>query len=123
MTTVEEETELNVLSQMASEIFHKLILGTFKSRSEYGDSWRKRRLPYFTERMASKMMRIRNLENNAMLGIPAKNEGIAAEFKDVICYGLMGLIKLGEIGDCPCHEDDPEAVIAWARKYFGIRED
>ena len=79
-------------------------------------------MPYFTERMASKMERICNLENNAMNGIPPKNEGIAAEIKDVICYGFMGLIKLREIGDCPIDEEDPGSIVSWARKYFGIGE-
>lgn len=61
---------------------------------DYGDSWRKMRLPSITDQILVKAYRIRNLEESKEP--PKVSEGVEAEYKDIINYCIFALLKLRE---------------------------
>ncbi|MEA1944260.1 MAG: DUF1599 domain-containing protein [Euryarchaeota archaeon] len=61
---------------------------------DYGDSWRKMRLPSITDQIIVKAYRIRSLEESKEP--PKVSEGIESEYRDIINYCIFALIKLRE---------------------------
>ena len=68
-----------------------------------------------------------------MSGIAPKSEGIAAELRDIVTYGLFALYAIDRLGKMPEEEDYTEEegyteeqykekIVKWAYSYFGITE-
>lgn len=119
-----ERTKKTTAASVVQDMLEKHILPTVKSRGEYGGSFLQRRIIYFTDRIASKTMRIRNHEDRMMHGIAPLSEGIAAELRDIIVYGLFALHAIDQLGEFPAKDGEcsPDEVRGWAYRYFGIPE-
>ncbi len=62
--------------------------------ADYGDSWRKMRLPSITDQILVKAYRIRSIEESD--NAPKVSEGIESEYRDILNYCVFALIKLRE---------------------------
>ncbi len=76
------------------EILGELRTLMVAKNADYGDSWRKMRIPSITDQILVKVCRIRSLEESD--GPPKVSEGIESEYRDIINYCVFALIKLRE---------------------------
>ncbi len=87
-STVEEYNEI------LNEVFKEIGEVMNAKNADYGDSWRKMRLPSITDQIIVKAYRIRKLEVSKEP--PKISEGVEAEYKDIMNYCIFALIKLRE---------------------------
>ncbi len=59
---------------------------------DYGEVWREMRLSSMTDLILSKLLRIRQIEDNR--GQTLVSEGVDANYRDIINYAIFALIKL-----------------------------
>jgi hypothetical protein len=63
---------------------------------DYGEAWREMRLSSLTDLILQKLLRIKQIEDNA--GRTIVSEGIAANYQDMINYAVFALILIPEKG-------------------------
>lgn len=61
---------------------------------DYGEAWRKMRVSSYTDLILTKIMRTKEIEDNA--GATKVSEGVDANYMDMINYAVFGIIKLTE---------------------------
>ncbi|MBK7149359.1 MAG: DUF1599 domain-containing protein [Bacteroidetes bacterium] len=61
---------------------------------DYGEAWRDMRISSFTDLILMKLLRIKQIEDNA--GKTIISEGIDAGYRDIVNYSIFALIKLSE---------------------------
>ena len=61
---------------------------------DYDEAWRLMRVSSYTDLILTKLMRTKEIENNA--GETLVSEGIDANYMDMINYAIFGIIKLTE---------------------------
>lgn len=61
---------------------------------DYNEAWRKMRVSSYTDLILMKLMRTKEIEDNA--GVTRVSEGIGANYQDIIVYSIFALIKLAE---------------------------
>jgi len=61
---------------------------------DYGEVWREMRVSSMTDLILSKLLRIRQIEDNR--GETLASEGVDANYRDIINYAIFALIKLSE---------------------------
>ena len=61
---------------------------------DYGEAWRDMRVSSFTDLILQKLLRIKQIEDNA--GLTLVSEGIDANYFDMVNYSVFALIKLNE---------------------------
>ncbi len=61
---------------------------------DYGEAWRSMRVSSFTDLILMKLLRIKQIEDNA--GKTLISEGIDAGYRDIVNYSVFALIKLNE---------------------------
>ncbi|MCS6933674.1 MAG: DUF1599 domain-containing protein [Chitinophagales bacterium] len=61
---------------------------------DYGEAWRDMRVSSFADLILMKLMRIKQIEDNA--GHTLISEGIDAGYRDIVNYAVFALIKLNE---------------------------
>lgn len=61
---------------------------------DYGEVWREMRLSSITDLILSKLLRIKQIEDNR--GMTRVSEGVAANYQDIINYAVFALIKISE---------------------------
>ncbi len=67
----------------------------FKEKNhDYGEAWREMRVSSYCDLILAKLMRIKQIENNA--GRTQVSEGVEGNYLDVLNYALFALIRLGE---------------------------
>ncbi len=59
---------------------------------DYGEAWRKMRVSSYTDLILTKIMRTKEIEDNA--GSTKVSEGVDANYMDMINYAMFGIIKL-----------------------------
>jgi hypothetical protein len=62
---------------------------------DYGEAWRDMRVSSFTDLILMKLLRIKQIEDNA--GLTLVSEGIDANYRDILNYSVFALIKTGYI--------------------------
>lgn len=62
---------------------------------DYGEAWRDMRISSFTDLILMKLLRIKQIEDNA--GKTIISEGIDAGYRDIVNYSIFALIKLSEL--------------------------
>lgn len=60
---------------------------------DYGEAWRLMRVSSMTDLILQKLLRIKQIENNA--GHTLVSEGLEANYRDIINYAVFALIRLG----------------------------
>lgn len=61
---------------------------------DYGEAWRDMRVPSFTDLILQKLLRVKQIENNA--GKTLVSEGIDANYMDMFNYSVFALIQMEE---------------------------
>ncbi len=61
---------------------------------DYGEAWRLMRVSSMTDLILQKLLRIKQIEDNA--GRTIVSEGLEANYRDIINYAVFALIRLGE---------------------------
>ncbi len=61
---------------------------------DYGEAWRDMRVSSFTDLILMKLLRIKQIEDNA--GQTLVSEGVDAGYRDIINYSVFALIKTSE---------------------------
>ena len=61
---------------------------------DYGEAWREMRIASLTDLILQKLLRIKQIEDNA--GKTIVSEGIDANYQDMINYAIFALIKINE---------------------------
>lgn len=64
---------------------------------DYGEVWRDMRLSSLTDLILMKLLRVKQIENNA--GKTLVSEGLAANYQDMANYAIFALIKLEEAAE------------------------
>lgn len=63
---------------------------------DYGEAWRLMRISSMTDLVLQKLLRIKQIENNA--GQTLVSEGLEANYRDIINYAVFALIRMNEKG-------------------------
>lgn len=62
---------------------------------DYGEAWRDMRVPSFTDLILQKLLRVKQIEDNA--GQTLVSEGVDANYMDMINYSVFALIQMEEL--------------------------
>ena len=63
-----------------------------KKNHDYGEAWREMRVSSYCDLILSKLMRIKQIEDNA--GQTQVSEGVEGNYMDVLNYALFALIRI-----------------------------
>lgn len=90
-------TELAVATALAAydkqrDITRALLLD---KNHDYGEAWREMRLSSLTDLILMKLLRIKQIEDNA--GQTLVSEGVDAGYRDIINYSVFALIKTAPV--------------------------
>ena len=88
-----ELTEKEALELYNAEINHIKDLMLAKNH-DYGEAWRSMRVSSFTDLILSKILRIKQIEDNK--GKTLISEGIDAGYMDIVNYAIFALILMNE---------------------------
>ena len=70
-----------------------------QKNSDYGEAWRNMRTSSLTDLILSKLLRIKQIENNK--GVTLVSEGVEANYRDIANYAIFALIQLGMAPSLP----------------------
>ncbi len=62
---------------------------------DYGEAWREMRVSSLTDLILQKLFRVKEIEKN--LGATLVSEGVDANYRDIVNYGVFALIHLGGV--------------------------
>jgi hypothetical protein len=65
-----------------------------KKNHDYGEAWRDMRVSSFTDLILMKLLRIKQIEDNA--GKTLVSEGIDSGYQDILNYAVFALIQMSE---------------------------
>lgn len=65
-----------------------------KKNHDYGEAWRDMRISSFTDLILTKLLRIKQIENNE--GKTIVSEGLDGHYTDIVNYSLFALIRMNE---------------------------
>lgn len=63
-----------------------------KKNHDYGEAWREMRVSSFTDLILMKLLRIKQIEDNA--GVTLVSEGVDSGYRDMMNYAIFALIQL-----------------------------
>lgn len=93
---VVEQPDLTV--EAATLLYDKKVKITKKlmqdKNHDYGEAWREMRVSSLTDLILQKLLRVKQIENNA--GKTIVSEGIDANYQDMVNYAVFALIHLNE---------------------------
>ena len=89
--------------EAAREIVDTALLLMERKNADYGDSWREMRLTSITDQIIVKIRRVRQIEEAG--GVSQVSEGIESEYRDILNYAVLGLIKMREDHTARMRED------------------
>ena len=92
------EGELELSMEEANSLYDRNVRAAGelmqKKNHDYDEAWRNMRISSLTDIILMKIMRIKQIEDKQ--GVTMVSEGVDANYKDIINYGLFALIKIGE---------------------------
>lgn len=88
-----ELTEAELTGHYDRELQQSLDL-MLKKNHDYGEVWREMRLSSITDLILAKLLRIKQIEDNA--GNTEVSEGLEANYQDIINYAIFALIRINE---------------------------
>ncbi len=65
--------------------------------NDYGEAWRGMRISSLTDMILMKLLRIKQIEDNA--GRTIASEGLEANYQDIVNYAIFALIRLSELSE------------------------
>lgn len=91
-------TQPDLSTEEVAKLYDEMIQRTKKlmedKNHDYGEAWREMRVSSLTDLILQKLLRIKQIENNA--GKTLVSEGIAANYEDMINYAVFALIHIHE---------------------------
>ncbi|TFU94122.1 DUF1599 domain-containing protein [Barnesiella sp. WM24] len=91
----------DITASRAIELYDKHIAATrelmIRKNHDYDEAWRGMRVHSYTDIILQKLMRTKQIEDNA--GVTIVSEGIDANYQDMINYSVFAIIKLTESDD------------------------
>lgn len=91
----------DINASRAIELYDKHIASTrelmIRKNHDYDEAWRGMRVHSYTDIILQKLMRTKQIEDNA--GVTIVSEGIDANYQDMINYSVFAIIKLTEGDD------------------------
>ncbi|MDE6114640.1 MAG: DUF1599 domain-containing protein [Muribaculum sp.] len=91
----------DITASRAIELYDKHIAATrelmIRKNHDYDEAWRGMRVHSYTDIILQKLMRTKQIEDNA--GVTIVSEGIDANYQDMINYSVFAIIKLTEGDD------------------------
>lgn len=91
----------DITASRAIELYDKHIAATrelmIRKNHDYDEAWRGMRVHSYTDIILQKLMRTKQIEDNA--GVTIVSEGIDANYQDMINYSVFAIIKLTEDDD------------------------
>ncbi len=93
---VAEQPDLNEQAALAAfdaEVATTKALMLDKNH-DYGEAWRDMRISSFTDLILQKLLRIKQIEDNA--GKTLVSEGLEANYRDMVNYAAFAMIKMSE---------------------------
>ncbi|MGB1206349.1 MAG: DUF1599 domain-containing protein [Chitinophagales bacterium] len=95
---LDETDELYLSYEIAEKLYSEKVTEVFNlmlaKNHDYGEAWRSMRISSFTDLILMKLLRIKQIEDNA--GTTLVSEGVGAGYSDIMNYAIFGLIKLEE---------------------------
>ncbi|MBX3102873.1 MAG: DUF1599 domain-containing protein [Bacteroidetes bacterium] len=85
---LEEALATALYDAQVTHIRHTLL----KKNHDYGEAWRDMRVSSYTDLILMKLLRIKQIEDNA--GSTLISEGVDAGYEDIVNYSVFALIKL-----------------------------
>ncbi len=89
------ETEINANTEAC---YNKTVLEVFDlmmlKNHDYGEAWRQMRISSFTDLILQKLLRVKQIEDNA--GSTIVSEGVDANYQDMMNYAIFALIRMEE---------------------------
>jgi hypothetical protein len=93
------DAALELPPQYAADFYDKMAAETralmILKNTDYGEVWRDMRLSSLTDLILMKLLRVKQIEDNA--GKTIVSEGLDANYQDIINYSIFALIKISEI--------------------------
>lgn len=93
-----EEAPLELSEEQLKEYYDRELNQSLdlmlKKNADYGEVWREMRLSSITDLILSKLLRIKQIEDNA--GHTEISEGLEANYQDIINYAIFALIRIQE---------------------------
>ena len=93
---VVEQPDLS--TEEATQLYEKHVAITKKlmedKNQDYGEAWRDMRVSSLTDLILQKLLRVKQIENNA--GKTIVSEGIDANYQDMVNYAVFAMIHLNE---------------------------
>ena len=88
----------DLTTEKAIELYEKHVAITKKlmedKNHDYGEAWRDMRVSSLTDLILQKLLRVKQIENNA--GKTIVSEGIDANYQDMVNYAVFAMIHLNE---------------------------
>ncbi len=93
-----EDTPLELAPREVETLFDQHIAENIRllqaKNHDYGEAWRLMRISSMTDLILQKLLRIKQIEDNA--GQTIVSEGLEANYRDIINYAVFALIRLSE---------------------------
>lgn len=89
-TDISAEEALQLYNTIVEHIFDLLN----NKNHDYGEAWRDMRVSSFTDLILMKLLRIKQIEDNA--GKTLISEGVESGYQDIVNYSVFALIKISE---------------------------
>lgn len=92
------DTPLQLDTERVAELYDAQIAANLDllqaKNHDYGEAWRLMRVSSMTDLILQKIMRIKQIEDNA--GRTLVSEGLEANYRDILNYAVFALIRLNE---------------------------
>jgi hypothetical protein len=94
--STEKNHDALALTELYDEQVNEVKELLFNKNHDYGEAWREMRVSSMTDIILMKLLRIKQIEDNA--GLTLVSEGVKAGYQDMINYAVFCLIKSNGLG-------------------------
>ena len=96
--TLSQDAPLEMKAEAVEKLYQKYAAATrtlmLQKNHDYGEAWREMRISSITDLMLTKLLRIKQIEDNK--GQTIASEGLESNYMDIINYAAFVLIRLSE---------------------------
>jgi hypothetical protein len=93
---LDEHAPMELSEEAAAALYDREVKTTFdlmmRKNHDYGEAWREMRVSSFTDLILMKLLRIKQIEDNA--GVTLVSEGVDSGYRDMMNYAIFALIQM-----------------------------
>jgi hypothetical protein len=93
---LDEHAPMELSEEVAAALYDREVKTTFdlmmRKNHDYGEAWREMRVSSFTDLILMKLLRIKQIEDNA--GVTLVSEGVDSGYRDMMNYAIFALIQM-----------------------------